>query len=165
MCAVRDDPCRNPRTAESAVMNENKAELKEALTSCDLQLPDLYRTSLEAEIYNMATGMNMTEGEMNDAAERMKNLFRAIVIRNYGRTREMEVNEVLSMLSFPDSDGKSVNAEEYNYLVDKYYELRGWDLKTGWPTRATYERYGLKEIADELDALSKLPDSNQGGRS
>jgi aldehyde:ferredoxin oxidoreductase len=52
-----------------------------------------------------------------------------------------------------------VNREEYNRLVDNYYKLRGWDLKTGWPTRATYERYGLKEIADELDALGKLPDS------
>jgi aldehyde:ferredoxin oxidoreductase len=157
--AVREEPWQNPLTAQSAIMNENKAELKESLTSCDWQLPNLYWSSLEAEIFNMATGMNLSEEEITNAAERIKNLFRAILIRNYGRTREMEVNEVLPMLTYPDADGKTVSKEEYNYLVDNYYRLRGWDLKTGWPTRATYEKYGLKEIADELELLGKIPDS------
>lgn len=156
-CAVREKPWKNPLTAQCAVMNENKAELKEALTSCDWQLPNLYWSSIESEIFNMATGMNLSESEINDSAERIKNLFRAILIRNYGRTREMEVNEVLPMLAFPDADGKTVSEEEYNYLVDNYYRLRGWDLKTGWPTRETYEKYGLKEIADDLEKLGKLP--------
>jgi aldehyde:ferredoxin oxidoreductase len=157
--AVREKPWQNPLTAQSTIMNENKAELKESLTSCDWQLPNLYWSSLEAEIFNMATGMNLSEEEITNAAERIKNLFRAILIRNYSRTREMEVNEVLPMLTYPDADGKTVSKEEYNYLVDNYYRLRGWDLKTGWPTRATYEKYGLKEIADELELLGKLPDS------
>ncbi len=156
-CAVRQDPWKNPLTAKSAIMNENKAELKESLTSCDWQLPNLYWSSIEAEIFNLATGMGLSEAEINDAAERIKNLFRAILIRNYGRTREMEVNEVLPMLTYPDADGKTVNQEEYNYLVDSYYKLRGWDLKTGWPTRETYEKYGLKEVANELGAAGKLP--------
>ena len=157
--AVREDTWKNPLTAESAIMNENKAELKEALTSCDWQLPNLYWSSIEAEIFNMATGMNLSEEDITDAAERIKNLFRAILIRNYGRTREMEVNEVLPMLAYPDADGKTVSEGEYNYLVDNYYRLRGWDLQTGWPTRETYEKYGLKDIADELENLDKLPTS------
>ena len=159
LCAVREEPWKNPLTARCAIMNENKAELKEALTSCDWQLPNLYWSSIESEIFNMATGMNLSEADINDAAERIKNLFRAILIRNYGRTREMEVNEVLPMLTYPDADGKTVSEEEYNYLVDNYYKLRGWDLKTGWPTRETYEKYGLKEIADGLEVQGKLPES------
>jgi aldehyde:ferredoxin oxidoreductase len=156
--AVREEPWKSPLTAQCAIMNENNAELKEALTSCDWQLPDLYRTDIESEIFSMATGLNLSEADINDAAERFKNLFRAILIRNYGRTREMEVREVLPMLAYPDADGKTVSEEEYNHLVDNYYRLRGWDLKTGWPVRETYEKYGLKEIADELEALGKLPD-------
>ena len=159
LCAVHEEPWKNPLTARCAIMNENKAELKEALTSCDWQLPNLYWSSIESEIFNMATGMNLSEADINDAAERIKNLFRAILIRNYGRTREMEVNEVLPMLTYPDADGKTVSEEEYNYLVDNYYKLRGWDLKTGWPTRETYEKYGLKEIADGLEVQGKLPES------
>jgi aldehyde:ferredoxin oxidoreductase len=156
--AVRKEPWKNPLTAQSAITNENEAELKESLTSCDWQLPNLYWPSIESEIFNMATGLNLSEDEINNAAERIKNLFRAILIRNHGRTREMEVTEVLPILSYPDSDGKTVSAEEFNSLVDNYYRLRGWDLKTGWPTRQTYEKYGLKEIADELEPLGKLPD-------
>jgi len=157
MTSTRDSQC--------AIMNENNAELKEALTSCDWQLPDLYRSGIESEIFNMATGLNLSETDINNAAERIKNLFRAILIRNYGRTREIEVREVLPMLTYPDADGKTVSEEEYNYLVDNYYKIRGWDLKTGWPTRETYERYGLKEIADELEALGKLPGSTSADLS
>jgi hypothetical protein len=35
-------------------------------------------------------------------------------------------------------------------------------LKTGRPTRATWEKYGLKDVADELEAIGKLP-KTQGG--
>jgi aldehyde:ferredoxin oxidoreductase len=45
----------------------------------------------------------------------------------------------------------------WNDLVDLYYEQRGWDKETGWPTRETYEKFGLKEVADELESLGKLP--------
>jgi aldehyde:ferredoxin oxidoreductase len=157
MCKVKDNPCYNPLTAQSAIYNEHKAELKESLTSCDWQLPDVYDNSIEAEIFNIATGFNLTEKEMDDAAERIKNLFRAILIRNYNRNREMEVNEVFPMLLYSDSDGKTVDSDSFNHLVSTYYRLRGWDVETGWPTRETYERLGLKEVADELESLGKLP--------
>jgi aldehyde:ferredoxin oxidoreductase len=94
---------------------------------------------------------------MNLTAKRGKNLFRAILIRNYNRTREMEVNEVYPALKFPDCEGTTVEWDDYNYLVDLYYDERGWDRKTGWPTRETYEKTGLGDIADELEKLGKLP--------
>jgi aldehyde:ferredoxin oxidoreductase len=38
-----------------------------------------------------------------------------------------------------------------------FYQLMGCDVKTGNPTRATLEKYGLKDVADELEKLGKLP--------
>jgi hypothetical protein len=35
--------------------------------------------------------------------------------------------------------------------------LIGWDVNTGWPTRAKLEELGLKDIADELASIGKLP--------
>ena len=35
-------------------------------------------------------------------------------------------------------------------MKDDYYELMGWDVKTGLPTRATLERCGLSDVADLL---------------
>jgi aldehyde:ferredoxin oxidoreductase len=37
-----------------------------------------------------------------------------------------------------------------------FLQLEGWDTKTGWPTRATLEGLGLKNVADTLQAAGKL---------
>lgn len=37
-----------------------------------------------------------------------------------------------------------------------YYELEGWDSKTGWPKRSTLEKLGLKYAADELENRRRL---------
>ena len=37
-----------------------------------------------------------------------------------------------------------------------YYELEGWDTKTGWQTRDTLENLGLQNIANELESMKKL---------
>ena len=155
---VRNDPCHNPRVASSTIFNEHCAELKESLMSCEFQLPQIFDKDIESEMFEAATGIKMTHEEIYLAAERIKNLFRAILIRNNGRTRDMEVNEVYPILTYPDADGRTVSWEDFNHLVDMYYEQRGWDKKTGWPTRETYERLGLEEVADELEAIGKLPE-------
>jgi len=42
-------------------------------------------------------------------------------------------------------------------MLDDYYEARGWDEKTGRPTRATLERLGLKSVEDDLEKAGRLP--------
>jgi len=150
------DPYYSLLGPKSAIMNEHKSELKEAITTCDWQLPDMFWESAEREIFNAATGFNLTDEEILAAAERIKNLFRAITIRNYDRTREMEVNEIIPFHRYPDADGLMIDEAGFNNMVDNYYKLRGWDMKKGWPTRETYERLGLKDIADEMEKLKKL---------
>jgi aldehyde:ferredoxin oxidoreductase len=157
----RDDPCHNPRVASSTIFNEHSSELKESLMSCEFQLPAVFDRDIERDMYEAATGISMTHEEIFLAAERLKNLCRAILIRNYGRTRELEVGQVYPILTYPDADGKTVSWEDFNNLVDMYYDGRGWDRETGWPTRETYEKLGLKEVADQLDALGKLPPVKQ----
>jgi aldehyde:ferredoxin oxidoreductase len=156
--AVKDNPYRDPRVAESIVSNEHCAELKESLMGCEFQLPTIFdRGTTESDMYYAATGTRIAPDEIYLAAERMKNLFRAILIRNHGRTRDIEVNEVFPILTYPDADGKVADWGEFNHLVDMYYEQRGWDRKTGWPTRETYEKLGLSDVADELESIGKLP--------
>jgi aldehyde:ferredoxin oxidoreductase len=53
--------------------------------------------------------------------------------------------------------GRKQYREDWNDLVDLYYDRRGWDRETGWPTRETYEKYGLGDVAEALDAIGKLP--------
>jgi aldehyde:ferredoxin oxidoreductase len=154
---IGDDPCHSAVLIDGVIMNENKGELKDSVSCCEWQSPDLFWTSMEAEMYECATGISLTEEELNDAAVRSKLLMRAIEMRNYGRDREMEVSEIFPGLTYPDPRGETVSWEEWNDFADLYYERRGWDKATGWPTRETWEKYGLSDIADDMEKIGKLP--------
>lgn len=153
----KDDPCHSQALLDGVILNENKAELKDSVTCCEWQSPDLYWPEMEAEMFTAATGIPMTAETLDQAAEKSRLLFRAILIRNFGRDRAMEVAAVLPAMQYPDSHGETCSAEDWNDLTDLYYARRGWDRATGWPTRETYVKYGLGDVADELETLGKLP--------
>lgn len=52
--------------------------------------------------------------------------------------------------------GLRADEGEYRKMLDEYYELWGWDRRTGLQTRAELERLGLGELADRLEAVGKL---------
>ena len=85
---------------------------------------------------------------------------RAIHVRQ-GRTRKHD-ESVIPYYEQPDFQPKAntphtIDPNKFRSLMDKYYERRGWDKCTGWPTREKLEELGLKDVADELEELGKLP--------
>jgi aldehyde:ferredoxin oxidoreductase len=54
-------------------------------------------------------------------------------------------------------DGLAVDREKWDRMLGEYYDLNGWDRKTGIPTRDRLVALGLKDIADELEQMGKLP--------
>jgi aldehyde:ferredoxin oxidoreductase len=44
-----------------------------------------------------------------------------------------------------------VDRSKFEALKERYYELAGWDVKSGRPTRAKLEELGLDDVADELE--------------
>ncbi len=88
--------------------------------------------------------------------ERVYNLERAFNVRE-GYTRKDDwLPERFLREPFPRAPAKG-QIFELDRLLDDYYTVRGWDLKTGTPTRKKLEELGLKEVADELERLGKLP--------
>ena len=154
----KDDPCRSPQLVESVVFNENMAEVKDSVTCCDWQSPDLYWNEMESEMYTAATGIEMTPEKLMEAAERSRLLFRAILIRDFGRTRDMEVGAIFPTMQYPDPLGQTVEWDEWNELVDLYYNRRGYDLESGWVKRETFKKFGLGDVADGLAGIGKLPE-------
>jgi len=154
---IKDDPCRSELLVDGVIMNENMADIKDAVTCCEFLCPDLFWPDMESRMFTAATGIPMSPEELNEAAVRSRLLFRAILIRNFERTRDLEVGVIFPTMQYPDPLGETVSWEDWNDLVDIYYDRRGWDRKTGWPTRETYERFGLKDVADEMEAVGKLP--------
>ncbi len=159
--AALADPYHCPLVIEDIIHTQNAAEIKDSIMSCEWQCPDPWWPEMESEIYSAATGYDITEAELEEAACRSKLLFRAILIRGYGRTRRQEMEQIWRLISIPDSWNEVADWTLWNEMVDAYYEARGWDLETGWPYRETYERYGLEDVADEMDRLGLLPERSQ----
>lgn len=151
------DPYHCPEVIDAVNHSQNCADIKDSVMSCEWQSPDLWWPSMEAEMYSTATGYHMSAEELNEAAIRSRLLFRAILIRNYGRTRRKEMEQIWRIIRVPDSWNEIADWKQWNEFVDMYYESRGWDLETGWPYRETYEKYGLKDVADEMEQLGYLP--------
>jgi len=110
-------------------------------------------------ILNAATGWRMTMKEYMETGERAINLTRAFNARE-GLTRDEDKLPNRLMEPLPDGAfaGKPFAPEVLGSMLDNYYELRGWDKKTGRPTRATLHRLGLDYVADELGKTNLLPD-------
>lgn len=151
------DPYHCQPVIDAINHTQNCAEIKDSVMSCEWQSPDLWWPEMEAEMFKTATGYDMTAEELEEAAWRSKLLFRAILISHHGRTRRREMEAIWRTISIPDSWNEVADWQQWNEMVDLYYESRGWDLETGWPYRETYEKYGLKDVADEMEKLGFLP--------
>ena len=49
--------------------------------------------------------------------------------------------------------GDILDRKKFEQMKDKFYTLRGYDLKTGVPTRKRLEELKLKFVADELEII------------
>ena len=152
------DPYHSPHLIEAIIATQNNAEIKDSVMSCEWQSPDPWWPEMESEMYMAATGAPMTPEQLRDAGFRSKLLFRAILIRDYGRTRRQEVEQEWRVMQIPDTWNEVADWQQFNEMVDLVYEARGFDLETGWPYRETYEKYGLADVADEMDKLGLLPE-------
>ncbi|MEM2904373.1 MAG: aldehyde ferredoxin oxidoreductase N-terminal domain-containing protein [Candidatus Bathyarchaeia archaeon] len=164
--------------AQPAIQTQHESVLKDSLPLCDNIFP-LYYTAetednyvrlnvpglgvvegkdLEYRLYTAVTGRETTQDEFNAAAERVYNLERAIQVRDNARTR-MDDERIIPYFETPETfigpSGKleALDRKQFLRLLDEYYALRGWDLKTGRPTKAKLEALGLGDVAKELGEL------------
>ena len=53
--------------------------------------------------------------------------------------------------------GAILSRDTIEQVLDEYYELRGWDKKTGLPGAEKLNELGLYDIVADLQKLGKLP--------
>jgi len=107
------------------------------------------------QLLNAVTGVNFSPDDAYKIGERIINVEKAFNTREgFARKDDTLPKRFLKEpLPFGPSKGHVCNLEP---MLDDYYKLRGWDVKTSFPTRAKLEELGLKEIADELEKLDKI---------
>jgi aldehyde:ferredoxin oxidoreductase len=127
--------------------------------------PEMDIRMFESRLFSAVTGVSMEPGKLAQAGERIWNLRRAVMVQRENRTREDDtLNEPYFEKAITCPGGVSrgrligpIDRTQFERLKDRYYELWGWDVRTGRPTRGKLEALGLKEVADKLASLNKLP--------
>jgi aldehyde:ferredoxin oxidoreductase len=98
--------------------------------------------------YTLATGIDLTPEEFQQAGERINNLARLFNVREGVGTRDFDtLPPKIMTVPIPDegvAKGSVVNQEEFDLGLDDYYETRGW-TKNGVPTVKKLKELGLAE--------------------
>ncbi|HUT73155.1 MAG TPA: aldehyde ferredoxin oxidoreductase N-terminal domain-containing protein [Desulfatiglandales bacterium] len=152
---------------------QDRTYLKDSLGLCSFAWPitDSFNTpdhvgdpSLEAELFSAVTGIS---GEkLNQYAERIVNLQRAILIREGRRVPEFDSipeynfqeplgTDILGReLIIPGPGDEAVSTvgnvldwDRFKDMLKEYYQLRGWDQETGVPRAETLAALGLDDVA------------------
>jgi len=55
--------------------------------------------------------------------------------------------------------GQRCGKDLWGGMLDRFYELNGWDVKTGLQTRVGLNDLGLDDVADQLAAAVGWPDT------
>jgi len=155
------------RTEYQTAWVQNHQTLKNSLPICEyastpnvfFHPPEMDIRVFESRTLSLVTGIDITVDKLWEAGERIWNLRRAVMVLRENRCRE---DDTLSPAWFErlvggqESLASPLDKTQWEALKDRYYQLRGWDIKTGWPTRAKLEELGMKRVADKLQGEGRL---------
>jgi aldehyde:ferredoxin oxidoreductase len=143
---------------------EDSALLRDITGHCDVTSEWLASYGMKfgcedmAKWLNAATGTHYTTEQAREVAYRhrlMKDAYNILCARMIGeKPVPSKAFELMATHGLPGPDrvrlGHVKNPEDRKKLGENYCILRGYDSKTGIPTREALEKLGLKDVADKL---------------
>jgi len=114
-----------------------------------------------AELINSALGIDLTAEEFMHLGRSSYNLEKAFntLHTDFDRKDDYPCERYMEE---PIKDGPyagwKCEKEEYDGMLDRFYELQGWDKRTSWQTRRCMAELGLEDIAKKLEEAGKLID-------
>lgn len=136
--------------------------------------------TIESRVLAAVTGMDIDEKGYYKTGERIFNLQRAIqakegrvgrkddVIDEFNFIEGIEVEEGFFgmfnpefMLPGPKGElisrkGKVVERDKFEKMMDEYYSIRGWDVKTGLQKKERLEELSLSDIVPEMEKMNLI---------
>lgn len=112
-----------------------------------------------AILVSSATGMEITADRLMQIGAQIHNVEKAFNTLHAGFSRKDDfppsrfMNEPVKSGPFK---GQRIEKDRWEMVLDEYYQLHGWDKKTGWQTRESLEKLGLREVAEKLSSANKL---------
>jgi aldehyde:ferredoxin oxidoreductase len=161
VCNPAYDYDRPELKAIPAIWHSHRGMIVDSLILCDREHTRVFSswredgaadTAIMSKLFSICTGYDISEEELDRAGERIWNQLRAIDVRNFGRDRAVDESTIDGFMYPGKNDGVMLDREKFMLLLDKYYELSGWDIASGCPTRAKLEELGMAEVADRIES-------------
>ena len=112
-----------------------------------------------AELLSAATGQEYTADGLLLIGRRALNVQKAFNTLHAGFTRVDDLPPmrlVEEAVKTGPHAGARIDLAEWNQMLDRYYDLHGWDRVTSWPTRKTLQELDLAAVADRLEAAGRI---------
>ncbi len=136
------------KVSSSVALTKGRRQFEDALGTCVFCTRRPLNEIVDALI--AVTGWDFTAKEAHDVGFRAANLLRAFNLRHGVPVDSEKPSPRWSSAPVDGpAQGISIN-EHWDSMLDNYYELMGWDRKTGKPLPETLKKLGLEEIVDEL---------------
>jgi aldehyde:ferredoxin oxidoreductase len=141
--------------AAHLVATQNARGIFECLGVCRFPMVNLgFDREWSPKYLTSATGQEFSWDMFNVVAERVFNLVRAFWIREHSSTWSSEMDFPPARwfdepLTEGPLKGTKLDRQKYAALLQSYYQKRGWNTQ-GIPTKATLERLGLTDVAQQL---------------
>lgn len=153
-------PNTTEKRPEIVRWHEDVYAVTDALGLCSFTSTAQYYMTPElmADLFSAATGIPSDEETIMRLGRKIVTMERAFNTRE-GATRADDVlPKRLATSALENSPGDlDINSPEVmDPMLDRYYEMHGWDVATGRPTRETLESLDLSSWADELEAMDCL---------
>lgn len=135
--------------AEKVIELQHIRPLFDCLGACRLQWVEMgLDLKYYADIYPAITGVDATWDDLIECSERVFNLTRMYAIRElpgFGRSADYPPARFMEEpVASGETRGRMITREQMDWLLDKYYDLRGWD-SNGIPTAETLRRLRLAQ--------------------
>jgi len=155
------EPTSTEKRAEIVRWHEDCFAISDALGFCAFTTTALYGLTpkMMAEMWSVAIGEEISEKELMKAGRRIVTLEKSYNVR-CGTTRvDDRLPWRLMNEDAEDRPGDKFMAntqEELDKMLDEYYKLHGWDLKSSWPTRKVLEKLDLDFVIEGFEKKNKL---------
>jgi aldehyde:ferredoxin oxidoreductase len=157
-------PDTTEKRAEIVIWHEDVYSMVDSLGYCSFPTLSDYAVdpAIMVGLFNAATGASIDEESFLQTGRRIVTLEKCFNVR-LGADRKLD--RLPQRMMFEENasrPGEDNNPGELDGMLDRYYELHGWDVETSWPTGKTLDRLGLNDVRRDLEQLGKLPTSPGG---
>jgi aldehyde:ferredoxin oxidoreductase len=168
--------------AQTTINIQDQVAARSTMIACDWGFPIYFSHNtpdrlgpasydVESRLLSAVTGRTISGPQLKKISERSFVLHRATEMKR-GRKKDEDLppDYLFTTNLYPKGvdvigpGGKNVKVanpvmdrSKFMEMLNEYYKLRGWDVATGMPTRKNFEDLDLKDVADTLASLGRLP--------